>query len=263
MSLTLDLKTSGHPALEHVWSQFRDQTAQEELRKMGPIGVDWIKMTESTLETLLPQLPTLAQKLTHEVPATLNAAVRVRALIDKGEKILPLAGQGQEHVRTWFAELRKAADGAHAIIGHLESQQISSAIQRFIISDKGLGTQVVRNCGSIYPDLILKGRSYSMLPGQSRQSLVDGPCLRGTHASNVPDGCEIKTNQGLRVKVDAHGAHPGLHLGVTWDFDDGGVKITGVWVAYVRIADHRESGRNVKVTTVKYSFGHQLFKSLL
>jgi hypothetical protein len=63
--------------------------------------------------------------------------------------------------------------------------------------------------------------------------------------------------------VDAHGAHPGFHLAVTWEFRDDTVTITGVWVAYVRIADHREAGRNVDVTTVKYSFGHGLFASVL
>jgi len=95
---------------------------------------------------------------------------------------------------------------------------------------------------------------------------VEGPCLRGKKTprpSNVPDGCEIKTNKGTRVGVDAHGAHPGLHLGITWDNSMYGVEINGVWLAYVRICDHRESGRNVKVTTVKYSFGHGLFTSLL
>jgi hypothetical protein len=50
---------------------------------------------------------------------------------------------------------------------------------------------------------------------------------------------------------------------VTWEFRDDTVTITGVWVAYVRIADHREAGRNVDVTTVKYSFGHGLFASVL
>ena len=69
----------------------------------------------------------------------------------------------------------------------------------------------------------------------------------------MPDGCEIKTNQGRRIRVDAHGAHPGLHLGVTWKFQEGEVVINGVWVAYVRIADHRESGRNVKVESTPKS----------
>jgi len=52
-------------------------------------------------------------------------------------------------------------------------------------------------------------------------------------------------------------------LGVTWDFVDGNVAINGIGVGYIRIRDHRESGRNVDVTTVKYSFGHDLFVSVL
>ena len=116
---------------------------------------------------------------------------------------------------------------------------------------------------SIYPDLILLNHTYDFLPTQSRGNPIEGPCLRGKRPSNVPDGCEIKTNRGSRIRVDAHGAHPGLHLGITWDLQNGEVAINGVWAAYIRIADHRESGRNVKVTTVKYSFGHDLFVSLL
>jgi hypothetical protein len=247
----------------HVWNQFTEQTAQSELRGLGPSGVDWISRTKNTLEELLPRLREFAQRLAVDVPANLNAAVHMKVLLDQGETVLQRALERDSAARAWIKQMRRAADGAHAVVGNLESQQISSAIQRYTISPAGLGDLVVRNGGSIYPDLILKNKDYSMLPRQSRIALVDGPCLRGSNPSNVPDGCEIKTNQGTRVKVDAHGAHPGLHLGVTWDLASGGVKITGVWVAYVRIADHRESGRNVRVTTVKYSFGHDLFRSIL
>ena len=119
------------------------------------------------------------------------------------------------------------------------------------------------NGNSIYPDLVLCGYGYSSLPRQSRKKPIDGPSLRGTRPSNVPDGCEIKTNRGTKIRPGVHGAHPGLHLGVTWDLEDGAVVVNGVWVGYVRVADHRESGRNVKVTTVEFSFGHDLSMSLL
>jgi hypothetical protein len=187
----------------------------------------------------------------------------MQELVSEGQKFVDELGKHREDVRSWYLKLRDTSRLAFGEVGHLQSQQISSAIQRFIISPSGLGDLVKPSGNSIYPDLVLRSRDYSGLPRQTRNSPVDGPCLRGSNPSNVPDGCEIKTNQGNRIRVDAHGAHPGLHLGVTWDFHDQAVVITGVWLAYVRIADYRESGRNVDVTTVKYSFGHDLFSPLL
>jgi len=140
---------------------------------------------------------------------------------------------------------------------------VSAEIQRLIISPDGLGDIVRTNGSSIYPDLLIIKHDYSKLQKQNRQSPIEGPCLRGANPSNIPDGCEIKTNQGNRIRVDAHGAHAGLHLGITWDMVDNQIKITGVWLGFIKSADHRESGRNVKITTVKYSFGHDLFISLL
>jgi hypothetical protein len=79
----------------------------------------------------------------------------------------------------------------------------------------------------------------------------------------VPDGCEIKTNQGTRIKVDAHGAHPGLHLGITWGFREDEIAIYDIWIAYIRVKDYSISDGRVDVTTKKRSFGHDPFISLL
>lgn len=248
-------------AAQHVLDQFNDRQAQQELRDMASRGFDWVSRTRTTLDTVLPELPRLATRLRDEVPRQMNAPVHVLKKLRAGASRHPELQRGP--LGAWYTDICESATASEAVVGHLESQQVSSAIQRFIISASGIGSLVEKNGASIYPDLLLKAHRYDGLPRQTRANPIDGPCLRGDKASNVPDGAEIKTNQGNRIKVDAHGAHPGLHLGVTWDFNDGEVVVTGVWAGYVRIADHRESGRNVSTTTVKYSFGHDLFQSLL
>jgi hypothetical protein len=145
----------------------------------------------------------------------------------------------------------------------VESQQISALIQRQIT--ELLSDHVFSNGNSIYPDFIRHGVDYSRLPTQSRKKPVDGPNVKRTtktgtcRPSNVPDGLELKTNRGTRLRVDAHGAHPGLHLGVTWEFEEGNFKVLGVYLSYIRISDHKMSAGNVAVTTKKASFGHSQF----
>lgn len=256
---------SQHPAVRHVYSQFTDSLAQSELDAMGPADFDWADRCRTTLDTLLPELPSLAQRIKTEVPLELNSAVDLAELISDGENILADFIAQEPRADEWYTQTSKTARLAQSVNQHLESQQISSAIQRYVLSVPGLGRLVYGNGNSIYPDLICRCHSYTGLPRQSRKNPVDGASLQGVQnprPSNVPDGCELKTNRGDRIRVDAHGAHPGLHLGVTWTLEGDRVEINGVWVAWVRLADHRESGRNVKVTTVKYSFGHDLFSRL-
>lgn len=246
---------------KHIWAQFRDQIAQNELQALGPSGVDWKARTEETLELLLPRLADVATAIWEQIPRRLNAGV---SLIEHVQMGLPLfTAETPPELAAWHRELRDHAAQATPLVEQMESQQVSAEIQRLLTSEEVLGKIMGPNGGSIYPDLLIRNRDYSMLPPQSKGSPVDGPCLRHGKPSNVPDGCEIKTNRGTRVKVDAHGAHAGLHVGITWVLRESKIAITGVWGGYIRIADHRESGRNVLVTTVKYSFGHDRFFSLL
>lgn len=251
---------------KHVVDQFEDPVAQRELHELGPTGVDWPARARRTIETLLPRLPQLAIDLRNAVPRRLNSAVQIKRLLGEAPAELTDLVRASSGVSTWYAEVAAAADEAVHVVGNLESQQVSAEVQRFIASGDGIGDLVTPNGGSIYPDLVMRDHDYGLLPFQSRRNPIDGPCLQGTTSrrpSNVPDGCEVKTNRGPRIRVDAHGAHPGLHLGVTWDLTNEGTEVNGVWVGYVRIADHREAGRHVNVTTVKYSFGHDLFVTLL
>ena len=248
---------------EFLLAQFNDPVAQKELRSLGPNGVDWVKRTRHTLNTLIPRLPDLAKKITTTIPAKFNHSYHILKYLEEGRQHFDLIKKTHGGLYDWYTTLCEKAAIAPSLILQLESQQISAEIQRLIVSLDGLGDLVTKNGGSLYPDLVPVKETYDFLPQQSRTKAVSGPCLRGKLPSNIPDGCEIKTNRGDRIRVDAHGAHPGLHLGVTWDFKDDLVTVTGVWAGYIRIADHRECKRNVSVTTVKYSFGHNLFISLL
>lgn len=244
-----------------IRSQFQDESALAELRALGD-HYDWVARTEATLDRIIPELPALAKMIVKLVPARFNSANTAMQMLDERANDFDASPDSKR----WFENLRQAVESSASLISHLESQQISAEIQRVIVSESAFGSIVYPNGNSIYPDLILKGHEYDKLPFQTRgkkSGPIIGPCVQGKvkpRPSNVPDGCEIKTNRGNRIRVDAHAPHPGLHLGVTWDKDNrSGVQINGVWAAYVRISDHKESARNSKTTTVKYSFGHSLF----
>lgn len=243
----------------HILKQFNNPIAQQELIQISS-DVNWAERTKQNLELLLPKLPELAQIIKTNVPKNLNSSILLLEQIKKGQDNFP---KENESLYKWFTELSLLAENSKDAISNIESQQVSAEIQRLIASPLGLGSNYRANGKSIYPDLVNLSLDYAMLSKQSRKNPIDGPCLRGVNPSNVPDGCEIKTNQGKKVRVDAHSAHAGLHLAVTWDFVNGQVEINGVWLAYVRFCDYKESERNVEATTVKYSFGHDLFVSLI
>jgi hypothetical protein len=243
--------------------QVTDRVARKELQSLGPPGIDWISRVLRTIDHVSPKLPSLAQYIYDTVPTSLNNPHEALELYKAGKKYI--RSNEPEAVR-WSDNMEKILSSAQANTGNLESQQVSAAIQRAIVSEHGIGNLVVANGNSIYPDLIMRNYDYRGLPMQDRKKTVDGPCLQGRkipRPSNVPDGIEIKTNQSQRIRVDAHGAHAGVHIAITWDLINSRVHIHGVWAAYVRICDHKESQRNVSVTTVKYSFGHSLFMPVL
>lgn len=248
--------------IKYLKNQLYSPEGRSELEGISNNGINWFDRVEETIDVLVPRLTVLAENLVVDVPRKLNSSHDFIGHIETGNrKFSDVPG-----FLDWLEALKLSASHASEMIGQLESQQISAAVQRYISSDQGLGDIVFSNGASIYPDFILKSRGYRGLPLQSRSNPVDGPCLQGkttARPSNVPDGLELKTNRGKRIRVDAHGAHSGLHLGVTWELNDGKVVIDGVWIGYIRICDHRESGRNVAVTTVKHSFGHECFTSLL
>ena len=247
---------------KYLLAQFENAEAQSELKSINSKGFDWIKRTRNTIVRASSLLPKIGSAIKINLELEFNAGSLLKAEYAKGEPLVKSIEHKSSGLRNWYDATSKVVATVRESHG-VDSQQVSAGVQAILLGEKHFGSTFVINGGSTYPDLLWADTAYEGLPVQSRANLVDGPCLRGKKPSNVPDGLEIKTNRGKRIKVDAHGAHQGLHLGVTWDIVDNLFCVTGVWIAYVRVADHRESGRNVKVTTVKYSFGHSLFMSIL
>ena len=230
---------------------------------MESIGIPWRKRVEETANRIIPFLVENAPAVIKETEDRLNAPLLARRLAY--EKWLDDIAINPDHVKS-VAMLRRLLDLSARLIGDIESQQVSRQLQ-YVLTDAGLFDKlgIARSSGSLYPDLYFKDYDYSKLPLHSRAKKIEGPNLRkGGTPSNVPDGCELKTNQSTRVKVDAHAPHPGLHLALTWDFVEGQrLEINGFRIAYIRKCDYTHGERNVEATTVKYSFGHVYFFSLL
>jgi hypothetical protein len=256
----------------YIQGQLRSQDAINELRSLGPRGYDWNPRVNEGIAILLPRLVEIAPVLVEECLKPFNSPIELRnylqhELFDKA--VARIADKDAQEARSYKALLEKCRELGTKSCGtvpNLESQQISAEVKRFLLSKQGLDGLIRETGGSIYPDLVLAGLDYSFLPFQKRDIPVSGPCLKNPKSpipSNVPDGCEIKTNQGRRIKVDAHGAHPGLHIGITWDFREDRIAIYDLWIAYIRVKDYSISDGRVDVTTKKRSFRHDPFISLL
>lgn len=254
--MTLQTKES---VLKAVRDRVNDESAQAELLAIGDCDYDWRARVSETCELLTPLLVDITPDIVSQCETSINSADELGSLLE-GDFADSLAEDPDS--AKWLEECRANIGRIRNLVRHLESQQISAEIQRIVSAD--LSDTLYANGNSIYPDFVRNDLDYSFLSFQSRQVPIDGPCLKGKtlpvpKPSNVPDGLELKTNKGPRIKVDAHGAHPGLHLAVTWELADDRLRILGVYVGYIRIFDHSLSGGRVAVTTRKASYGHDNF----
>lgn len=256
----------------HINEQLNSEEAISELRSLGPTGYDWNPRVREAVSVFLPQLVKVAPNIIDECLLPFNSSIEIRDSLCDGifdKAYIRFAERDAKEALSYKVLLEKCRElgrQASRAVANIESQQISAEVKRFLLSERGVGSIVKETGGSIYPDLILAGSDYSFLPFQKRDKPISGPCRKNPRdpvPSNVPDGCEIKTNQSTKIKVDAHGAHPGLHLGITWGMVDNKVKIHDIWLAYIRIKDYSISDGNVDVTTKKRSFGHDPFISLI
>jgi hypothetical protein len=225
-------------------------------------GIPWRNRVHRTTDRLVPFFAAHSKRVLDNTGERLNAAPFAMDLMNEGwlDKIACKAGLTEKVVA-----LRNHIQAASSLVANLQSQEVSRELQN-VLSDEGLFKQLdlIKTPGSIYPDLIFSDYDYSMLPKSSKTKKIEGPNLKPNGApSNVPDGCELKTNEGFRIHVDAHAPHPGLHLAVTWSRgSDGRIRMGDIWMAYIRKCDYTHGKRNVEATTVKYSFGHAPFVSL-
>ena len=258
---SLEYKTTQDELLNKLLERAKDERSIQELKSMGDFEYDWNERTLQVIQIITPKIYDISLTFVKKCEERLNSPLILDELlnneISKKASSLP-------DFTSWISKCRNVSEVSKERLLNIESQQVSAEIQR-VVSDE-LNESITSNGNSIYPDFYLRSFDYSFLPMQSRTNPIKGACQKGVSnpkPSNVPDGLELKTNRGKRVKVDAHGAHPGLHLGVTWEKEDGGISINGVYLSYIRIFDHTISGRNVEVTTVKCSFGHDNFFTIL
>jgi len=222
---------------DHISQQLSSPQAVDELRSLGPKGFDWNDRVQQAVAFFLPRLVDIAPTIATECVMPFNSPFRfadhlqseiLRQAISRLRDIDPvLSAQLSE----WLEESRVLAAAGTLPVSNVESQQISAEVKRYLLSDRGFGNTLKANGGSLYPDLLLASADYRFLSFQSRDTPIDGPCLNNVNnprPSNVPDGLEVKTNQASKVRVDAHGIHPGLHLAVTWGFATGKVVMRDV-----------------------------------
>lgn len=250
---------------EFIFHQFEDASTQNELKDYcNRTNVDWVSRTKRTIDEFLPTAFSLADHIVELVPKRLNSPFMIEEVFESRRQLL----LNDPQMKAWAKTMSEYISINRELVGVLESQQVSAEIQRQVQLFGSNSVKMLNNGNSIYPDFIYRDRDYSTLPLQDRRKTVHGPCIQGKKVprpSNVPDGIELKTNRGRRMRIDAHAPHIGLHLGFTWDYgeEDGRLAINGAWLAFIAEKDHKESARNSKTTTVKYSFGQDKFISLL
>src|SRR5262249_47784095 len=131
--------------------------------------------------------------------------------------------------KSLIAEMNDALEREQTLLSVVTGETVSKLIADFIC---GRYQELAQNNRSTYPDLFPQAANYSSLPKRTR-GLAEGPALRGGRPTSVPDGIEIKSNRGRRIRVDCHHDHQGLHLALTFDYDGTRWRVYDVYLAYL------------------------------
>lgn len=233
--------------LRHILRQIgRDQGALSGLAP--PVG--WYERVRQTAETFVPRIVESAADLTRHVETSLNSPLVVRTIWARIKEELD-----DEQL---IAEMDGALEREQRLLSVITGETVSKLIADFLC---GRYRDLAQNNRSTYPDLYPRTADYSKLPKRTR-GLAEGPALRGGRPTSVPDGIEIKSNRGTRIRVDCHHDHQGLHLAITFDRDGERWTVHDSYLAYISKADYTRAERNTTATTDKFSFGHTPFISV-
>lgn len=222
---------------------------QGELLKLSP-RLDWPERVRETARTYVPRIVESAKELMSHVESSLNSPAIVRAIWERVKESLddaPLA-----------AEMDNALEREQMLLFVITGETVSKLIADFLC---GRYRELAQNNRSTYPDIYSRAVEYSRLPKRTR-GLAEGPALRGGRPTSVPDGIEIKSNRGPRIRVDCHHDHQGLHLALTFERGVNRWTAHDVYLAYLSKADYTRAERNTTATTDKFSFGHAPFISV-
>jgi hypothetical protein len=257
-------------AVKHILDQVRaDKSALDSLgkveRAVGSSSIDWYRRTEEMARSLVMDLVKSAPELVKHVENTLNSPQNVREAWGKVKAYLlttSLPPTIKKLIRAIDAQLFREA----ALLKLITGEMVSALIADFLCAER---SDLLKNSRSNYPDLFSDSADYTLLPQRKQVKEDEGPATREKtdkgkpRPTNVPDGLEIKSNVGASIRVDCHHPHQGLHLVLTFNNVAGRWVVHDLWIAYLSEADYRESGRKSRATTVKYSFGHAPFISIL
>lgn len=223
---------------------------KNELDKLEP-QLGWYERTVGTAESFIPRIVTSATPLLRHVETSLNSPSVVRSVWKqvkeglKDEKLIVM--------------MEDALEREQLLLTVITGDTISKLIADLLC---GQYPDLAQNNRSTYPDLYSAKVDYSKLPRRKR-GLAEGPALRGGKPTSVPDGIEIKSNRGSRIRVDCHHDHQGLHLALTFGQEGERWEAHDVYLAYLSKADYRRAERNTTATTDKFSFGHTPFISVI
>ena len=220
-----------------------------ELLKLEP-GVGWPERVRASARAYVPRVVADAADLMRHVESSLNSPAVVRELWERVRQVV-----GDEELA---AAMDSALGRELTLLSVITGETVSKLIADFLCGRYG---ELAQNNRSTYPDLYSREADYSRLPRRTR-GLAEGPALRGGRPTSVPDGIEIKSNRGPRLRVDCHHDHQGLHLALTFDRAGERWRVHDVYLAYLSKADYTRAERNTTATTDKFSFGHAPFISV-
>jgi hypothetical protein len=203
-----------------------------------------------TAETSIPRIVEATKPLMLHVESSLNSPFLVRAIWRRVKDGLK--------DKNLIVEMEDALQREQLLLSVITGETVSKLIADFLC---GLHSDWAQNNRSTYPDLYLSTVDYSKLPKRKR-GLAEGPAVKGGKPTSVPDGIEIKSNRGSRIRVDCHHDHQGLHLAFTFTQDGELWRAHDVFLAYLSKADYKRAERNTTATTDKFSFGHAPFVSV-
>lgn len=233
--------------LEYILRQI--ERDQNELLRLEP-QLGWLARVRTTAETFVPRIVASAADLMRHVDCSLNSPSLVRETWERIKEIV-----NDERL---ISEMDDAILREQMLLSVITGETVSKLIADFLCERF---RKLAQNNRSTYPDLYLQTADYTRLPKRTR-ALAEGPALRGDKPTSVPDGIEIKSNRGPRIRVDCHHDHQGLHLALTFDQEDSRWQVHDVYLAYLSKAAYKRAKRNTTATTDKFSFGHAPFISV-
>lgn len=245
--------------LQHILRQI--ERDDQGLTTLAP-AIGWPERVRRTAEVFAPRIVGAADELLRHVEHSLNSPEFVREIWNQVREILTdprVATLFDLDVEGLAASMNAALDSEDQLLAIITGDTVSKLIADFLCREY---PDLAQNNRSTYPDLYFNTSDYSGLPKRTKD-LAKGPALRGKKPTSVPDGVEIKSNRGQRIRVDCHHDHQGLHLALTFEHDGERWLAYDLYLAYLSKADYRQATRNTTATTEKFSFGHAPFISVI